>query len=451
MPHATPRPQRDATLQIAWAWWINPFWLVLLLTGATAIGAILLPAHQYSLWNQAKYLDHQSSKWLIFGIGSLLSGIIAGSSQAWRGGNRTLHFSSRQLEHLTKTYRITLTLTLLGYLFWLAIAASKGATIGSLTAVVARDPGAISALKESSRPVAGLSTLTQFGPIAIAVGYLLRKIGVIHNRRYLIVVILAALRMVFYAERLGLIEVIVPFVVIASLTISPDSRWRGPTRAMPLIAAPALYAVFAASEYTRSWIHYQWTTNQSFASWSLTRLLGYYATAYNNSALYSATFDREWLPYFSVDAFWNSPGVSAIANHPVWQGTTPENWWDQTLLAMANPEFTNKGSFLVTAAEFGVGGMILFWLLVGGALGYVFTRLTRGSVVALLALPTLVVGTLELPLILYWTEGRAVPVFVALIAIAATYPRSVTPASRELSTTNGHASDSFESTEAHSH
>lgn len=411
----------DAVLQLRWPWWVHPAWALMLLTGVTMLLAIGLSADTYvTAWQVPKFIDGTDAGLLLVGLLTLFLGTVLASGMAARSGSVELRITPDQVRYLRRAFKVLSLLTVLGYVFWAAQAFAEGVRLGDLLAVVSRQPDAISDLKANARPVAGLTTLTQFGPVAIAIGVLLRKVG--HGGKgYRWLVIFACVRGVFYAERLAIIEVLLPILLLAALTVRPDvgRRRAALTRLGPLLAVPVLWLVFAVSEYTRSWVYYQQLTDSSFPTWVSLRLLGYYATGYNNSALLAEAHEGlSAPPYFTVDAFWNAPGVSSVLAPPPMQ-----DWWTGVLIQNSNPEFNNTGSFLTTYAELGIVGMLVFWLVVGLVIGGVFSTMSKGSVPGLLAYATLFVGILELPRFIYWSQGRATPVILALLLVALTYRR----------------------------
>lgn len=418
----TPRASSvtNPVLVIQWPWWLHPVWALALMVGATAVISIVLPAEYYRIWQTPKFLDHKLSLQLILGILMVLVGIVLANYRNARGGIAYIDFNPKRLAYLRKAYRILLSLTILGYIFWTLIAISEGVRLVDLLAVLQRDEGAIRELKSNSRPVGGLTTLTQFGPVAVVIGFIRRKIGV-GSRTYWLIVVLASVRATFYAERLALLEVLLPLILVATITMPLHSRWRPLAQVLPLFLGPLVWVVFALSEYSRSWVYYQNVVSLPFSQWVTSRLMGYYTTSYNNSALFADAWQGLYeQPYVSIQALWNAPGAGAIVGAPTALGLHPDIWWSSVLQARSNPEFNNTGSFLVTYAELGWLGASIFWLVVGWGLGSLFASLTRGSLPGLIAYCSLFIGLLELPRFIYWTQGRATPILVALILLGLT-------------------------------
>ncbi|MDQ1083850.1 MULTISPECIES: hypothetical protein [Microbacterium] len=411
------------TFTLSWPWWLRPSWAFALLTGTMALIAISLPSEFFVEWRVPDYLDVNLSLVLVVLLLTFLLSTLVGAGLASRGGSVTIAVTVKQLRFLRRAYRLLLVLSLAGYALWLGSAISQGVSIANLTSVLDRDLGAISELKANSRPIGGLTTFTQFGPVAIALGVILRKIDG-GGRIYWVLIGLAAFRAMFYAERLALIEAVLPLILLAALTAQGRTKRAALIRVAPIVAPVMAWALFATFEYSRSWVYYQNLTSLPFAEWVSLRLAGYYTTSFNNSALMvDATRGINAQPYFAIDGFWNFPVVAALYPHQGMQGLEATAWWANILKSNANPEFNNTGSFLVSYAEFGIVFALLFWVVVGLTCGVIFARMTRGSIPALLAVTTLFVGLLELSRFTYWTQGRAFPVLLATAIIALTYPR----------------------------
>lgn len=422
--HRDDRPKRDRpaaprirTITLRWPWWLHPMWALLVLTGVMAVVAITVSASTYaSAWQEQKYINGNAAELIIIGLAAMALGMLIGTGTA-RGGTVTVTFDDRQVRYLRRTYRLLFLLTLVGYVLWIWHGRAEGVGLHDLQAVLARQQGALTTVKSNSRPIAGLTTLTQFAPVAISIGFILRRLG--ETRRwYWLLVLLAIARAVFYAERLAIIEVLVPLMVLTCLTVNEGDRARRFKRAAPVAAVPMLWALFAVSEYARSWVYYQTLVGISFPKWVTLRLLGYYTTSFNDSALFMHAHQQvTGPPYFSLQAIWNMPGVdphTAIAS---------ADWWTGVLHNNANPDFNNTGSFLVTFSEFGTVGGIIFWLLLGLVLGAIFAAMSRGSIPGVIAYASIFVGILELSRFTYWTLGRATPILLAALLIRLTYPR----------------------------
>jgi oligosaccharide repeat unit polymerase len=273
----------------------------------------------------------------------------------------------------------------------------------------------------------GVTTLTQFGTAAMIIGGIL---GVKYGWRtvrakLLIICCIAFLRALLNSERFALIELAVPFVavwialrVFGSASISPRARrW---INLAPILGAAVLFVVFTSFEYFRSWTNYYAGRDMTLWEFGALRLLGYYVTSLNNGAYLLNRLGALNAPYFSLHFLWTFPLTS-----PVMQRLFPDPLLDSSakwfyfpfLESEANIEFNNADGQLFPLMDFGIAGGLLYWLLVGAFCGLVYELYLRQHLLGLLLFPAIFLGLLELPLALYWGEGRAFPSFCLLAVV----------------------------------
>jgi hypothetical protein len=415
--------QTRGSVSLRWPWWCHPFVVVLLMPGSLALLAIFAGPANYQAWEVSKYIDPPQALLLVLGIVALLAGAVLGSVRALLSIEIQIIFSNQDTLYIVRVYKFLLTLTVLGYIAWAVSAAVQGVGVSDLLEVVTLQPGAISGLKDRAAPIGGVTTLTQLGPVVVILGMLMRDMDVRARGMY-VVIGFAAFRALFYAERLAVIEVLIPLAVYVAAKAAANHKLSRLANAAPLLAAPAVWAIFAALEYTRSWIYYQNYTTLPYVEWVTTRLFGYYVTSYNNSALVNTFLpDTATVPFYTFRVLWEAPVVGSLLPEATVNGQGMSAWWQGILYGWGNPNFNNQGSFLVTNAELGTFGMVVFWLLIGIGIGAVYASAKRGSVPGLIAYTCIFVGLLELPRFIYWTQGRAFPALVAVAIIALSYPR----------------------------
>ena len=81
-------------------------------------------------------------------------------------------------------------------------------------------------------------------------------------------------------------------------------------RAIPVAGIALVIVTFAFFEYFRSWMFYRMHGEDSFPTFVLNRLAGYYATAINNGAV--IVDHMTWpgrLPYDTLESFWSVEGI----------------------------------------------------------------------------------------------------------------------------------------------
>lgn len=423
--------ESGVTFRLVFSWWFHPMWIAAIFVAILPLSA-LVPKSAFELWKTPTYIDTPTA---FTGFLSGLCLLIGLSVFSLRPHARELvvHLTSSVVSRLRTLATVTFALAIFGYLVWIGLGFVRGTTPLDLLRVLTMQEGAISALKHVNPPVAGLTTFTQLGPVAVAVMMVLRRAKVrSYTWQLASLLLLAVYRSFFYGERLALIEVGIPIVflyfAVASANSDTSVRVDGPVkrivrRTAPFFAIPAIWAVFAIFEYSRSWLYYRNLVHTSFVEYISTRLAGYYVTTANNSAMYHEQLaDRVHDPYFSFAAIWDGPGLSRIVGSPEIQGQDPRMWWDMTLLNNANPEFNNQGTFLVTDADLGTPLSMIYWLVIGLVIGYLFHRAAKGSVAALIAYSVVIMGLLEVSRIIYWSQGRFIPIALGLLAVAVVIP-----------------------------
>ncbi|USC14303.1 oligosaccharide repeat unit polymerase [Rhodococcus aetherivorans] len=411
----------EPTVHLYFPWWLHPA------VAASVLIALMLSVlwtvddYSYALWQTPKYL---TSNYLLTAACSalvFLAGIFISS------GKRTKNYYELRVSACTETTLVSITKwffggALFGYAFWLVSAGVRGVNFGQLVAVFNLEPGAVSQVKQLSAPITGITTLTQLAPLAIALATFLVRCSVVGMRKYIVVLVaLGAFRAFFYAERLALIEAVVPFALVTVVVHRASSRSRLSrffSNWAPFLAVPGLWSIFGIFEYTRSWSFYRQTLGVSFWEFNSQRLLGYYVTAVNNSALYHGMVSDQ---YQSLDrsfaALWNAPLVGQLFGEPEVSGAESSMWWRMALARGGNPEYTNIGTFLVTDADLGTFLSMAYWFVLGVGIGILYSRMRKGHLVSLLMYCSSFVGILELLRIIYWTHGRFAPVLLGGVVL----------------------------------
>jgi oligosaccharide repeat unit polymerase len=235
-----------------------------------------------------------------------------------------------------------------------------------------------------------------------------------------IVVGLAVLRALLNSERFALIELAVPFAV-CSLALRPRiSKFaRVALNLAPPVGLIALFLLFTGFEYFRSWTNYYAGRDLSLWEFGAIRLLGYYVTSFNNGAYFLNRLDPLNAPYFTLHFLWgfplSSPVIKRLFPDPLLDSS--DKWFYFPFLeADANVEFNNADGMLFPLMDYGIAGGLIYWLLIGVLCGLIYDAYRRQALSGLLLYPMLYLGLLELPLALYWGEGRAFPSLCLLAA-----------------------------------
>ncbi len=316
-------------------------------------------------------------------------------------------------------------LAVVGYLALLIAGFSRGLTLSLLFSALQGEKNVMAQLKDVYfATIPGVTTFTQFGPAAAILGTLLWKCEgwKAVRGRITILLSLAALRAIFVSERLALLEVAIPMIVLIARFASfrsGDFKRRLAFAALPIYVGMAVLVLFAASEYLRSWTNFYAQKGGQFSTFAVVRAAGYYSTAYNNSAFLLYNFDQpSVVPYFTAEWIWRFPGVNRLL------GEGPDIVADRyrnymgVLTSGVNPEFNNSGGLLLPVIDYGAFGGFVFWFLVGVASRKLFDSFRAFELPGLLLYPVLLLGILEASRLIYWTSGRFAPTF-AFLALAA--------------------------------
>jgi hypothetical protein len=415
-------------------WWLNPATIFTLACVGIAVPAYLLPSRVYEqYWRTSKHFDGHAflltlACAAVFSAGSLIGdsrtgcGIASGNPGGKPWADMMPWTSVRRL------FQASFYLTLFGYAVWTAAAISRGARLDLLVDVISGSKGALYIFQHDYlSTVGGLTTLTECGIPAMIFGSLLgNRIGYRFVWRKLAVIFLLALVRAFLnSERFAIIELAVPFLVLlvnvrylapgASKTVS-----RNVLRLAPVLGMAALPFVFTMFEYFRSWNNFYATSGDySLAEFGASRLLGYYVTSFNNGA-FLLTKARIVLsaPYFTLHFFWTFPIVSGLARSvfPHLAFDSDASFLSMLQSSGVNPEFNSADGVLNPLIDFGSGGGLLYWFAIGIVCGLLYGLYKRQRPAGLCFYPFIFLGVVETPLALYWSEGKAIPPYILLMA-----------------------------------
>jgi oligosaccharide repeat unit polymerase len=264
----------------------------------------------------------------------------------------------------------------------------------------------------------GVTTLTQFG-VAFAIAYGVKvsagvqRVSRIEHAGFVLLLLLALFRGFAWAERLAVIEYLACFAVarLAFLPIMRTAHQRA-AQVLPALAPLALYGLFTASEYFRSWEYY---VNQYDSIWAFTldRLITYYATATNNG-IGILVETNQW-PYFNgafaFKSIWTMPGLGAMLDAAF---GSPRGIEDAFLDIYARPEFNSPTAYFRFVMDFGYAGSALFCLVLGWLIGQAYAAYRCGRLFGLLMFPVFVLFLIESLRYSYVGETRFVPLLLGL-------------------------------------
>jgi hypothetical protein len=269
--------------------------------------------------------------------------------------------------------------------------------------------GGSPAMRKAFAPVSGLTSLTQLGLLIAMVETINLKWRDdvpdrrASRRRVITVVVFALARSLLASERLAIVEVVLPMTVVWAR----GHRLRSPRQAIlvtlaPFLAVFSLVFLFAGTEYFRSYQSYKDRIDDSLMEFSRNRLLGYYATALNNSALHME-YDKPKAPFALVlEGVLDWPGVRSTL-----EIGDPRRVDAKTLLQQyANPEFTNKAPPGLLSLEGGPIYVVAFMAGFGALAGAAYAGYRFGSVGGSVWFGIVFTAVVEFPRIWYLTSPR---------------------------------------------
>lgn len=434
---ASATPAADTREGIRGVWWLSPVGAMLIITVPALWYAWSLDDSAYrAAWRTGKLMtDEIFFLFLAGALAFMVGGAIPTTlrrralSAPWPG------LSQAEVGLLQRISGWLFWGTVVGYLLLGGVGFLRGVRPADLIqAVVSADTGS-GALKEQFAPIAGLTTFTQLGIAVVVVCAYLALSG---DRRAMvriaIVVAMSLPRAYLLGERLAAIELFVPMLaVFATAWVSSHRQLvRSGVRLAPILLLPLLVIVFGFFEFSRSWAAFYSTRSaDSFASFAVQRLAGYYVTAFNNGALFVQNVPEPGrLPMVTMESFWSAPVIEQAHLYERWSAPGSENRGSDLLSESANPEFNSPCGLCAPFVDFGTAGGLLYLLGAGLVVGTLYVRFTRGGPIALLIYPLFVTGLFELPRYLYWATGRVAPPLVVLLILGVVLVRRRAAASR---------------------
>lgn len=422
----TPRQRRRGGV-----WWLSPVTVALIVIPAAVLPTALIPDASFrAQWRTPKAITLETCllflcAGLVLALGALL---VAAARPVRPRAGRWPALGPDEVLLMRRCSTVLVVLTAVGYLAFVVAAVRGGVGLADVTATVGPEGLYGAGIKERIGTIPGVTTLTQFGLAAVVVSSVLlcnefsrRELG-----KLAVVVGLALPRAFLLTERLAILELVVPVVVVIACRFGTAGKGRVMVRFLPALAAPVLLAVFAAFEYSRSWLYFKETTGEgNFLRFVTERLAGYYTTAMNNGQLEMlyANPPGRW-PYVTLEALWTAPGAADIDLYESLSGQQLPDYMAM-LERYGNPEFSNGSGVAPVFIDYGSVGGLLYFLVVGVVAGLLYRGFRESSSVGMLLYPVLFIGLLELPRYLHWAQGRALPSFLALALIGYLMRRQV--------------------------
>ncbi|MDO7908394.1 O-antigen polymerase [Paenibacillus sp. JX-17] len=403
-------------------WWMNPTFIFLMVIGIVTAGAYLIPESSYvSFYRVDKFINDTNIWYIIlpaicFVAGSILASL---TTKGVKKQHVLVDTMINRESFIKNAIKLLFAFTLFGYIAWFAIMVKNGFSLGLFMNVLSGEPGAIYDITQNFEKVTGVTSFTNFGiPFTIlAVYYQCFRNKKTFMPMLAIVVVLTLLRSIFFSERLAILEILVPALVIWVSVRHKQGKKIPLLNIFPVIGVAVLVLFFGLGEYFRSWLSYYVYVYPSFWEFIVTRFFGYYVTAMNTGTLYiqQLGFQSMPFPYFTWEWLWSFPGLGSGTYFSMF-GTQPEMMLNNVLESMGNPEFNNPSGLLLPYHDYGVLGASVFWVVMGFFSGLLFTHFKQGHTFGLIMYPIWMVGILEVPRYLYFSSGRFFPCWIVLVA-----------------------------------
>ena len=422
---------------------LDPILVIAVAGGVPLVLAARASRSSYRLlWGVPKYVT-PADVWLGFLLLAVLLGaVLVGKRLRWR-----LWPSPRNDDRLVHRSRqaatVLLAIGLAGYSVLFAVASSRGFRLTSVPQIVSGDSGELRIAKGYLRPIGGLTTLNQLVGPGAGLAVFARRISGSWHRSHRAMLALGALacslRSVVYAERLALLELLVPIVAVlylaranggplGSVATAEAARGKPVTRvgsARLMLLALGGATFFAFQEFYRNWApYYRDVYDGSFSEYLLDRVSGYYVTSVNNAAI---TRSVDEMP-FGVISFRMLREAPFLA-HLDWPGSGYD--FAAVLRIHGNPEYNVFGGLIALWSD--SPSLALLSLSTGGLLiGRLYSRSTEANNPAVVVYGCVLVGLLEISRVPYFALPRGVvPVVAASVAcsyvLAGTSRPTMTP------------------------
>ncbi|MFD2611099.1 O-antigen polymerase [Paenibacillus gansuensis] len=406
-------------------WWFNPAILLGLIGTIIITGAAAIPAQNYYMYYRVtKYITLGNVMYMIMPLLCFLTGCLL-VFQLFRPLKKNAGFYT-EFESNAGLYRkaifVLFFLTVTGYALWMLSLIRNGATPATFLNVLAGKQNAIFEIKHNFlTKVSGVTSLTNFGVpfmiLSMYFSYLYKDKTV--RRMMAVIALLAVFRAIFFAERLAILELLVPSIVIYVVMRLRDGK-RIPLIGMfPAIGFAFVVVLFGIGEYFRSWVNYYMYVYPSYFDFITTRFFGYYVNALNTGMLYFEHLGAgsNPFPFFTLNWFWEFPLISG--KYAQLFGTDPDANVLNVLTTMGNPEYNNPSGIMLPYQDFGLVGTATFWLLLGALTGTAYTLFRKGYMLGAMLYPIWFLGLTELPRYVYFTTGRFFPAWISFFGILA--------------------------------
>lgn len=269
------------------------------------------------------------------------------------------------------------------------------------------------------KTIAGVTTTTQFLCVSVVCLFTARLLGCVdttQKKKILFGIILTLIRSQQNHERLALLELLLPLLIVRLMWTDYKFRVR------PMLTysgfAIGLYLFFSANEYFRSWQFYRLKIEINFFIFTFHRLLDYYATSLNNGVIYiNNRTEISNLPIASLDFVWNFPVLGPFLLEKLQVNESNLSWSQVLKIVAGTDEFNNLHSYLALYSDFGIVGMFLVLFLITLIFSILYYKIVGGEFSYVVSYAIATVGIIELPRFFWFGSGRAFPIIISLMIL----------------------------------
>lgn len=417
-------------------WWLHPRSVALLLGVPFVVVAYLLPESTYlALYRSYKHVDLY---FLVVGL-IIYAAFILGSSFAISTNTRSRE--GDVLQYCRYFIWPLFALTVFGYITWCANAVLLAGGFEPIVSALLQlllepQPGLSDYVKNALFPtIPGITTLTQLGPLYATVEALIWVRARSERRpvimRFALVGSLVFARAILLSERLALVELVVPIVVVLSSSLTSRTIKRRFVQLAPLFLGAGVFILFTIAEYFRSWNYYRLSYAGPYLQYAAERFLGYYVTAVNNGAViyyylppepllhtFNSLFRFPILGETLFEVLSSILGRESASNVQLISAFDLERYRILEVLATyANVEFNNVPLIGLLPNEFSVFLAPVAAFLLGLIASSLYKAFLENRLIGMLLYPSWFVGVLEISRVYYWASQRYFPV-LAFLAIS---------------------------------
>jgi hypothetical protein len=393
-------------------WWLRPAPLVLL---------VIVPLYLSFLWFDyenvvpRRYIPNANYAWGLVLLLALALGCTLGAGLRPGPDEFALNRPSSARHSMRIPAWITgplLGFTLLAYIIWF------GPLLADPRVVFEVFNGDRDNVRDVLQTMPGVTTLTQCGAAFVVLVTIKRYseegAALWERLSVWLVFMLAIGRALMWAERLAVLEILVPWAVTTAAFYRFNSlKVARLAVLLPVIAPLFLFFAFAGTEYFRSWRFYQ-DYYDSIWQFTYERLMTYYAVA-SNSGIGLLEEMHDWPRYtgrFVFEWAYTMPKLGRILIDSF--GDARQNF-AAFLLDYGDKEFNNPSGLFPIVYDVGYFGSALYFLVVGMLVGIARQSYARMQPFGLMFYPFCVLFILELLRFNYLAASRFVPIAASLV------------------------------------